>query len=567
MKASLVESGRERSARGVKWLVLARLMVILLCICVLLIRTMAQPESAFRLSSVFLLLISLAVLNVGYLLILPFLRSALLPFVLLQFLLDITAETGLIFLTGGVQSNFVNLYFVSIMASSMLLSRRLSGLFASLATLGLAIVNTLYVTGIGMHLVDPIYHLRAGTGVGPVLAWMLLIVLAIFVVAFLSGLLSERLELARSLNEEILPNMAEGLAVFDLSNRLVFFNREFAAVFSPQRQLQLGDSVEQVFAHAEDEPLQRIISSRTATRFELEKREEAGTIRPPLEVRTSCLGQPENLRGMVMLAIDLSLLHRVEQAELQAERFAAVSEMAAALAHEIRNPLATVRGSIQEISRDFVPDSPNHRLAAIVIRESDRLNEIITNFLQYARQRSLRPKNSRLSALLEEVQTMLQKRGDAAEITINAELGDDPWVRCDPEQIREVFLNIGVNAVAAISGKGTITIRCPHPGARPPGTSVIRKNNDAGVTVSITDTGRGLPPGTEGKIFEPFYTTKPRGSGLGLSSAKRVVEAHEGRIWVESQPGEGATFFVWLPRSGPFKSGAPDAGTNSIATA
>lgn len=555
MDTTLIESGRAQAPHGVRWLILARLSLVVICIAVLIVLALSNPEPSFRPVGVYLILMSLGVLSVGYVFLLPVLRSRLGEFILVQFLVDILMVTGLVFFTGGVQSNFLNLYFVLIMASTLMLSRRASGLFASLATVGLAVVTTLYLTRTAMGYVEHVYHLPDSPDMGGLFMRMLLTVIAFYGVAFLSGFLSDRLALVRSLNEEILQNMAEGVAVFGHDGRMAFLNREFENLFSADRPIQLGDGVEQVFSRPEDELLRRIIAEGKTTRFELPALEDEGAERPPIEVRTSSLGDGGGAWGVIMLAIDLSLRHRAEAAERRAERFSAVSEMAAGLAHEIRNPLASVRGSIQEISRDFEENSSNQKLAQIVIKESDRLDTIITNFLQYARQRPLRPVNCRLGALLDEVRMMLASRPDAAGIKIELDIGDEPWLRCDCDHLREVFLNLGVNALAAMNGHGTLTIRYPDTSARPPDTVLMKKSQAGGVTVSFSDTGPGLAKGMEERVFEPFYTTKARGSGLGLSIVRRVVESHDGRIWVRSTPGEGATFYCWFPLAGPYAPG------------
>lgn len=558
MLSSLIKTRNERQPHGVRWLVLSRLVIIILCIAVLLVRGLAQAKPSYGPSTLYMLLTALAVLDVGYYFLLPLVSHGLHTFLLMQFLVDIGAETGLVFLTGGVDSNFVNLYFVSIMAATMLLSRGMSSLFAFLASSGLAIVTALYLTRVGMEFVAPGYAAQPGAEilVGPVLQKMLLIVGAFFVVGYLSGLLAERLETARSLNEEILQNMAEGVAVFDSGGGIIFVNAEFERLFSRGRPVQLGERAAALFPDAADAELRRVLAERMQARFEMPAREDRA--RPPVEVRTSMMGDPGSPRGVVLLAIDLSQVRRAELAERRAERFSAVSQMAAGLAHELRNPLASVRGSIQEISRDFVPGSPNRRLAEIVLKESDRLDNIITNFLQFARQRPLHPRAGSLPKMLAEVQLLLRTRPDCGAVNVELLCGEAPEVRCDVDQVREVFLNLGVNALAAMVGEGKLTIRCPHRGAPPPGTEFLRKRADeTGVTVSFSDTGPGMPPGAEELIFEPFYTTKAKGTGLGLAVARRVVESHEGRIWVRSRPGEGATFYVWLPLSGPFTPGAP----------
>ncbi|MBN2714133.1 MAG: PAS-domain containing protein [Planctomycetes bacterium] len=536
---------------------LSRLLVILFCVAILFILDMAKeaPERPYH---VFAVLAVLAMMNGGFLLLLPFVKRKLSLFVLFQFMLDIVAITAMVFFTGGTHSNFVNLYYLCIMVASVLLSRRMSGLFASLATVGLALVAALYLSRTGMWLVDRAYDPGTDVDVRGTISRMLLTVLAFFTVAYLSGLLADRLEHAKVLNEEILQNMAEGVAVFDSDNRVVFVNDEFNEIFgNHDNPIQLGTEVSDIFPGRNSIPLMQLIESRTSARFELPSREEEGESLPPVEIRTSILGNSSSPSGMIMIAIDLSLRERAELAERRADRFSAVSEMAAGLAHEIRNPLASVRGSIQEISRDFEDGSPNKKLAGIVMKESDRLDKIITNFLQYARQRNLKPVNCRLGSILSEIKMLIENRPDANGVEIELTINDDPWIRCDQDLLRDVFMNLAVNALAALDGKGKLRINYPEKAVRRPGTVIMRKG-EGGVCVSFIDTGPGLPPGMEEKVFEPFYTTKSRGSGLGLSIARRTVESHDGEIWMNNRPEGGTAVYCWLPLSGPFTRGTPE---------
>ncbi len=554
MKYALLSSDGQLAAHAAGRLILARFLAILLCAAVLLARLPVQSLAGwYGLGGVLGLLSSLGLLNLVYLGLLSRVRGRMTLFVAGQFLIDLAVVTGLCFLTGGVESNFVSFYFAVIMAASFLLSRRNCALFASLATVGLALVTGLYLLRSGLPLVDPIYWPDFEQPPGLPVARMLNLSIAFFVVAYLSGLLSERLALARSLNEEILQNMAEGVAVFDPEGRLAFFNAEFERLFSSDRPLQLGARPEAVFRRPDETALRELVGTRTNTRLELDAEKlEAVEARPLLEIRTSSLLGRGAAGGLVMLAVDLSLRQRVEQAELRAERFAAVSALSASLAHEIRNPLASVRGSIQEISREFETGTPNWRLAQIVLRESDRLDSIITSFLQFARQRPLHPVACNLGEVLRETVDLLRRRPDAAGVEIKLELAAAPTVRCDPGQLREVFMNLGINALAALEGRGDLALIYPHAGVRPRDSALLRLGDEGGVAVTFRDTGRGLPPGAEERIFEPFYTTREGGTGLGLAVVRRVVEAHEGRVWVTSQAGQGAAFHVWLPVSGPF---------------
>lgn len=558
----------EQAPRGARWLVLARLLLLLLSFCVLLVRTLvtSTPETldVWRRvgpPGVYFLLIGYALIDLGYLALLRFIRQRIALFIFVQLVIDVLVVTALVFLTGGTDSHFLSLFFLIIMASAMLL-RRATAFFALLATIAIGIVTALYATNTGMAWVEIGFLPARPPLLAITVARMLIVVTAFFVVGYLSELLAVRLETARSLNEEILQNMEEGVGVFDRHDRLVFWNREFETLFSPHRVLQFGESIATVFPHPEDLPLRRLLLAHTPGRMEFREQRDLG--RPPLEVRVSPLGNPQAPHGMVMLAIDLSLLKRAETAERWAERFAAINEMAASLAHEIRNPLASIRGSIQEISAEFPPESTQGRLAAIILKESARLDTIMTNFLQFARQRSIRPIPCRLAKIFEDIVQLLRRRPEAAEVEIDLHVNPELQICCDPEQMREVFLNLGVNALAAMNGKGRLEIDCLEPQTSSfspegkktcssPGRSPYQSITPDFVTIVFRDTGPGIPPGMEEKIFEPFFTTKATGSGLGLAIGRRIVQSHEGELWAENRRDrQGAVFYCRLPIAGPY---------------
>lgn len=556
MTLQLLEDARETSLSRIKWLILARLLIAILCLALFSVLglTVDDPLVAYR--NVYCVLIAWCGLSGVYIFLLAPMRERLGFFLLLQFFSDIVIISALVFLTGGVHSNFINLYFLAIVAPSLLMSRKLSGFFASLTTMTIALVVTLYLTRTWTDFLDPGYSLIEVPDLRAELIRLLLTVIAFFSVAYFSGLLADRLDHARLVNEEILQNMSEGVAVFDDADRLLFINREFREIFGLGSSVSEGDPVEEVFRHKQDETLRDILYAKTSARFELPGVQLEDYDRASLEIRTSLLESAGNLRGMIVLAIDLSLRDRAVEAERRAERFSAVSQMAAGLAHEIRNPLASVRGSIQEISRDFEEGHPNRILSDIVLRESDRLDSIITNFLQYARQRPMHLLPADLKELLEEVVTLLQSRPDAVNMEIELQVAESlPPLICDASLLKDVFLSLGVNAVSACNGNGRLVITCPDASSAPPGTVALRQGHEEALTVSFADNGPGLPAGKEGEIFEPFFTTKPKGSGLGLAIAQRVIESHDGHLWCVSEPGKGASFFCWLPLSGPCRGG------------
>ncbi|MFW5857439.1 MAG: two-component system sensor histidine kinase NtrB [Planctomycetota bacterium] len=549
--------------RGVLWLILLRMVVVVLALCVLIIASAGRPGFVLLPPQAFFILLGLGVLNILYMVLLPRVRR-LQAFVVLQLAVDVVAETAIVFFTRGVDSHYVYLYFVSIMAASMLLSRRDSGLFACFATVGLAVATTLQLTGTWEAWVPEAMRIDR-EDIWPVLARMLSIVTAFFLVAFLAALLQSRLVLQQILNDEILQNMPEGVVVFDEQGRVVFLNDEFCRLFQTEgRPPQLGEEAGEVFGGEEMAALRQVLQEGRTYRFELEARPETEDSRPPLEIRVAPVGR-SGRKGVVALFIDLSLRHRAEQAERRADRLEAVGEMAAGLAHEIRNPLASMRGSLQEIGVEFAEETPQRRLCDVVMKASDRLDHIISEFLEFARARPLRVMNCRLLPLLEEVRELLARHPCAANVTLSVGQegeGGPPEVRADGEHLRDVFFNLGLNACSAMEKGGCLDVTVERREGPPEGV-VCRAGAVPGVLVRVVDTGPGLVPGTEERIFEPFYTTKTKGTGLGLSIAQRIIQAHHGALWVESRRNEGATFFCWLPAGGPQHAPARRRGETS----
>ncbi len=534
---------------GVKWLIPFRTIIIILSVVVVYLSGGGYSNFPFVPLPIFGLLSSLFVLNIVYSLIGNYFSNKLSLFIMTQMFIDIVVESGLVFFTGGVNSHFVYFFFVSIMTGSILLTRRVSAIFACLCTIGLSSVTVMHLTGTMIsHIPDIYFPNNIDSEV--YLARMLTVTLAFFLVAFLSGLLQSQLAIAKILNNEILQNMPEGVVVFDNSDKIVFLNEEFRRVFSNGGSSPyIGMHVDKLFSNEPLNSLRQTIIDGRNYRFEMTSLENCNN--KPLEVRVSPIGSTANKKGVVVIFIDLSLRNRVEEAERRAERFEAVGEMAAGLAHEVRNPLAAVSGSIQEISGCFSEGSPNRKLCDIIISESNRLDSIITEFLQFARVRPIHITRCDINKLLSEVKLLASKNCNYSDVSIHLEIEKDTnmIIKADADQIKEVCMNIAINACSAMNGKGNLWIKC-EASKIPDLYSNKRNREKQGILMIFLDDGPGLKQGVEEKIFEPFFTTKPKGTGLGLSLSKKIINSHNGFMWVESPKNGGAKFFCWLPYDG-----------------
>jgi len=218
------------------------------------------------------------------------------------------------------------------------------------------------------------------------------------------------------------------------------------------------------------------------------------------------------------------------------EKWAAIGELSANIAHEIRNPLASLQGSVEMLKEGKIPERHRTNLMEIAISEMQRLNNIVTDFLTYSRPRPLEIQEVDIQGLLKDTLLLLENSvQNRQNLTVRQAFDGIMLVRADPESIRQVFWNLGINAVEAMDQGGTLTVSMQDFPNR--------------VSIVFSDTGPGISREDLSRIFYPFYTTKERGTGLGLSIAYRIVEEHKGRLTAESTPGIGTTFEIILPKT------------------
>jgi two-component system sensor histidine kinase HydH len=235
----------------------------------------------------------------------------------------------------------------------------------------------------------------------------------------------------------------------------------------------------------------------------------------------------------------------IEEQLRRSERLSTLGELAAVLAHEIRNPLGSIRGTAEILRDDYKPGDPKHEFIEIQIKETERLNRVVEDFLHMARPQ---PVDMRPCPVQEELETIaLLVSNDARERQIKLVLQPPAVpviIKADGEKLRQAFLNIAINALQATPSGGSIIIS----------TAVYQS---AFFEIQFRDTGTGIDTETLGRIFEPFYTTKPNGTGLGLAITRKIIESHGGTMSVESDVGRGTTVTVRLPMLDAADGGMP----------
>ena len=218
----------------------------------------------------------------------------------------------------------------------------------------------------------------------------------------------------------------------------------------------------------------------------------------------------------------------------RADRLSAIGQLSAGLAHEIRNPLASIEGAIDILERDPSSEEKRQEFFGIMKKECQRLKRLLTNLLDFAKPRLPRIQSVGINQVVASVASLAGPVAERCGITVHTAIPADlPAVECDPEQLQQVILNLALNAVQAMSEGGRVTLAA--------------WKQDSQIVVQVKDEGRGIPPEDLDKVFDPFYTTKERGTGLGLSVAHQIVNQHGGAITVEANSDRGMTFAVHLP--------------------
>jgi two-component system sensor histidine kinase PilS (NtrC family) len=364
------------------------------------------------------------------------------------------------------------------------------------------------------------------------------------------------LERLQRLHARTVESLTSGLLTTDPAGAITSFNPEAERITGVAAQEALGLSLDAVIPGAR----QLVLDSAKAQekgRALLRYRNRAGQ-----ELHLGLAGSVLRARedspgGHVVIFQDVTKVVEMEAALRRHERLAGVGQLAADLAHEIRNPLAAISGSIQILEGGATggESDESRRLMSIVVRETDRLNALITDFLHYARPGPAKPVPVAIAGVLDDMRQIFESvRPPAVEIAIDAP--PDLRVLADDRQLRQMLWNLFLNAIQAMPEGGALAIRAVPPAAqagaedgRSPGAGDGRDRAEGMrfAVIEVSDTGTGIAPEVLERIFDPFFTTKEEGSGLGLATVHRIVEGNGGHVSVESAVGRGTRFRVFLP--------------------
>jgi two-component system sensor histidine kinase HydH len=343
------------------------------------------------------------------------------------------------------------------------------------------------------------------------------------------------LEQTKAYAGNILENMADGLLSVDGQGKVATFNTEALRLLGEEGSSLKGRSLAELLPEVKG-ALAVCLNGRSE-REELETAIGEGEERRPSSLAVSPLWDEEGeVSGAVLLLRDLTEVRRLQKEIRETEKLAAIGQMAATVAHEIRNPLSSLKGFAQLFEGKFDEKSAEAGYARLMVREVDRLNRTISDLLFYSRQVKLTRRSTDLDGILRETVRLLDPDLTARGQKVRLSAAGGVVTEADPDQLSQVFLNILLNAHQAAGEGGEITVS----------SSTV----DGWCRVEIADNGTGMSSGEIAKAFDPFFTTRETGSGLGLAMVKKIVDLHEGKVVIESEPGEGTKVTVQLPRKG-----------------
>jgi two-component system sensor histidine kinase PilS (NtrC family) len=509
----------------------------------------AVTQDLLAVNPLYFVIVATYVLTVGHTIVLRLSRRLTLQ-AYVQLVGDVLTITALVYVTGGVRTGFLLLYPLSVLSAAVLVSRRGALSLSALATALYAALLLAVRLGLpappGLEDVMAIPPRALGYAV-------FVLGVACATVALLGAYLAESvrhtgrqllqaaIEVAdlRELNQVIVNSIQSGLLITDVDGRILYLNAFGEGILGLSASSVRGESLQRVLGSPlmGTPALQVRLADRALARLEVAYAGPDGRLLE-LGVSVTPLATQEASRGQLVVFQDLTEIRRLEQEVRTKEQLAAVGEMTAQLAHEIRNPLGSIRGSAQVLMGGGTIGEDRERLLEIISRESKRLSDTLNRFLYQARPQGRPSSPVDLRPIVESALVLLRNGGDVrADHVIELETDEGPHVCfADPDQIAQVFWNLARNALEAMPQGGRLSV------------SLVLRGAD--VVLGVRDEGRGIASEEQRRIFEPFRSSGTAGTGLGLSIVYRIVREHGGDISVRSAPQQGTVVEVRLPRVG-----------------
>ncbi|MBW2001001.1 MAG: PAS domain-containing protein [Deltaproteobacteria bacterium] len=490
-----------------------------------------------------------------YIVALKYIKN-LFKFAYLQLLIDTIFITAIIYTTGGIESIFSFLYLLNIISGGIILYRYGGMIIASFSSILYGAFLDLSYYG----LINPIsyrFPYIQEYQRSEIFYMILVNVAAFYLVAFLSGFLSEQIQKSRAevkakqkdivdlemLKENIIQNISSGLVALDERNKIIVFNRGAEVIFKIDSKNAIHKDISDIIPHIM--PYLKIHSPHKFSQLSY-KGKEGQQIDLLLNISPLKEYDGSN-KGKILVFQDTTRIREMEQEVKRMEDMAMLGELAAGIAHEIRNPLASISGSIQVLNDSLSKEEThiNRRLIEIVLREVSRLDHLVNDFLQFARPQRIEIEEFELNQLIMDTLYLFQNSQSWSEhLDIDTKIISPLTIKSDPHQLKQIFWNIFLNASEAMPKGGLISINAQKETNFKSSSESIES-----VRIKIEDNGPGLDPKIAKEIFKPFSTTKKDGSGLGLAIVKRLVEGLGGKVSGENSASEGTAITIRLPVS------------------
>jgi two-component system, NtrC family, sensor histidine kinase PilS len=463
---------------------------------------------------------------------------------------DLVVETVLVYFTGGLDSPFSFLYLVSIITASMLLYRRGGLLAASGAVILYGALADLMYYGV-LPLPEQSWFVPTPWSSSRLYFNMATNFAGFYATAFLTSYLAEKLQKTfeeldvnrqnlaelRALNQNVVESIPSGLITLSPEGIVTFINPAGCLILRQDAQSVIGRRIEQFgfYAAGEWQGVPPTLTAEPVVRNEKDDF-QIGDEPRSLGFALTPLNSIEGVAsGYTLIFQDLTDMKKLEAEVRLKDRMAAVGELSAGIAHEIRNPLAAIAGSVQVLKKSEALSPQEQRLMSIILRESERLNKSIADFLRFVKPQEKRPAEFDIAASLSETLDLLANSPELSpEHKIERQIAPPSYtIVGDGDQIRQVFWNIARNAVQAMPRGGRLR--------------VATEVTDGHYNIVFADSGRSMSDSDQHRLFQPFRTNFPTGTGLGMAISYRIVQEHGGRIDVRSREGSGTMITVSLP--------------------